>query len=103
MARYNSYETNRTTREDPPVSARATLGSVTGTVAQLETGDALQGAVVTLTPSDIQLQSQSWRVMDSKGGFAFDSVVPGRYQLRVRRLAEKYQDVGQFVSEQLAQ
>jgi len=78
--------------EMPSVSALPQFGALIGTVVQAETGDALQGAVVTLIPnSDIKLNSQPWRGTDSKGGFAFDSVVPGGYQLRVRRLGE-YKD-----------
>ena len=78
--------------EMPSVRALPQFGALIGTVVQAETGDALQGAVVTLIPnSDIKLNSQPWRGTDSKGGFAFDSVVPGGYQLRVRRLGE-YKD-----------
>lgn len=75
--------------EMPSVLALPQFGAVIGTVVQAETGDALQSAVVTLTPnSDVKLNSPPSRGTDSKGGFAFDSVVPGGYQLRVRRIGE---------------
>jgi len=68
------------------------FGSVTGTVVQAETGDALESGLVALIQiTDPRLQSEQRRITDAKGGFAFDSVVPGRYQLRVRRLGA-YQD-----------
>jgi hypothetical protein len=75
--------------EIPSVRARPQLGAVTGTVAQAETGDALQGAIVSLMQSsEAKLESSPWRATDSKGGFAFDSIVPGSYHLRVRRIGE---------------
>jgi hypothetical protein len=75
--------------EIPSVRARPQLGAVTGTVAQAETGDALQGAIVSLMQSsEAKLESSPWRATDSKGGFAFDSIVPGSYRLRVRRIGE---------------
>jgi hypothetical protein len=70
----------------PPVSARADAGAITGSVVQLETGDALRDATVNLAASDgPKAQSQPWRLTDAKGGFAFDSLAPGRYQVKVRR------------------
>jgi hypothetical protein len=77
--------------EMPSVRALPQFGAVIGTVVQAETGDALEGAVVGLTPNSDKLNSQPWRGTDSKGGFAFDSVVPGGNQLRVRKLGE-YKD-----------
>ena len=75
--------------EMPNVRTLPQFGAVTGTVVQAETGDALESAVVSLTQTtDAKLHSQPWRGTDSKGGFAFDSVVPGIYQLRVRRIGE---------------
>jgi len=78
--------------ELPNVRSLPQFGSVTGTVVQAETDDALESASIALTEiTDARPQSQQRRVTDAKGGFAFDSVVPGRYQLRVRRLGA-YQD-----------
>ena len=75
--------------EIPSVRARPQLGAVTGTVSQAETGDALQGALVSLMQSsEATLESSPWRATDSKGGFAFDSIVPGTYHVRVRRIGE---------------
>jgi hypothetical protein len=75
--------------EIPSVRAFPQLGAVTGIVVQAETGDALQDAAVSLLQtSDAKIQSRLRRATDSKGGFAFDSVVPGRYQLRVLRIGE---------------
>ena len=77
--------------EIPIVQARPHLGAVTGTVAQAETGDALEGAIVSLMQSnEVQPESSPWRGTDSKGGFAFDSIVPGSYQLRVRRVGSYF-------------
>jgi hypothetical protein len=73
--------------EIPSVRTHPQFGAVTGTVAQAETGDALESAIVSLMPnSEARLESSPWRGTDSKGGFAFDSIVPGTYQLRVRRV-----------------
>jgi protocatechuate 3,4-dioxygenase beta subunit len=78
--------------EIPSVRVLPQFGAVTGTVAQAETGDALEGAVVNLMQNnDAKPQTQLWRYTDSNGGFAFDSVAPGGYQLRIRRIGE-YQD-----------
>ena len=77
--------------EIPSVRARPLFGAVTGTVAQAETGDALQSAIVSLMQSsEAKLDSSPWRGTDSKGGFAFDSIPPGRYQLRVRRVGQYF-------------
>ncbi len=77
--------------EVPNARALTQFGAVTGTVVQAETGDALQGAVVNLVRiTDAKDQSQPWRGTDSKGAFTFDSIMPGRYQLRVRRVGEYY-------------
>jgi hypothetical protein len=73
----------------PTISPRAGLGAVTGSVVQLETGDALYGAIINVTRTgQVQSQSQPWHVTDAKGGFAIDSVPPGSYQLKVRRIGE---------------
>jgi hypothetical protein len=75
----------------PTISARPDLGAITGSVVQSETGDALYGALISLTQSGQgQAKSQPSRVSDSKGGFAFDSVPPGEYQLKVRRVGEVF-------------
>jgi Carboxypeptidase regulatory-like domain len=72
-----------------PVSG---LGALTGLVIQAETGDALQSAGVRLVSlSSDPSVSRTERATDSQGGFRFDSLAPGRYQVRVRRLGE-YQD-----------
>ena len=70
----------------PSVSTKADMSAITGSVAQLETGDALQSATVNLVAIDTKGQAQPWRLTDAKGGFAFDSLAPGRYQVRARRL-----------------
>ena len=68
------------------------FGTFTGVVLQAETGDALQGVGVKLmSVAGYRGQSQPERGTDSKGGFTFDSVAPGRYRIRVRRIHE-YQD-----------
>jgi hypothetical protein len=73
----------------PAARAVSGFGTVTGTVFQVETADALQGAAVSLVaaPGDTG-ESRRERGTDSQGGFLFDSVVPGRYQIRVRKLHE---------------
>lgn len=65
------------------------FGTLAGVVVQAETGDALQGTAVRLVSVGGDAgQSQPERGADSKGGFRFDSVVPGRYQVRARRIRQ---------------
>src|SRR5258708_1115390 len=72
------------------------FGTLTGMVVQRETGDALQSAGVRLVPArGGEARSYSERPTDEKGGFTFDSVVVGRYQIRVRHINE-YQDSASF-------
>ncbi len=72
-----------------PVSG---FGTITGIVVQRETGDALQGAAVRLVSASGSVgRSHSERPTDERGGFTFDSVTPGRYQIRARHISE-YQD-----------
>jgi hypothetical protein len=76
-----------------PVSG---FGTLTGWVIQRETGDALGSAGVRLLPAaGTTGPSYSERPTDEYGGFTFDSVVVGRYQIRVRRL-NSYQDSASF-------
>lgn len=76
----------------PTARALPQFGAVAGEVTQAETGDALRSATVTLSQIlDGKAKPPGFRYTDAKGGFAFDSVVPGTYHLRVRRLGE-YQD-----------
>ncbi len=78
--------------EIPTGRLLAGFGVITGTVVQAETGDALEGAVVDLkTITDATGRSPLWRPTNSKGGFTFDSVLPGHYQLRVRRVGAQAQ------------
>ena len=70
----------------PSISIKAAAGAITGSVVQLETGDALGSATINLASTDTKSQNLQWRLTDAKGGFAFDSLVPGRYQVRARRL-----------------
>ena len=69
------------------------FASIVGVVSELETGDALPGSGVALVslPSGTG-RSQSERASDVYGGFAFDSVVPGAYQVRVRSLGHTHQE-----------
>ena len=63
------------------------MGGITGSIVQLETGDALRDATVNLASIEESTpQRLAWRLTDAEGGFAFDSLAPGRYQLRARRL-----------------
>jgi hypothetical protein len=65
------------------------FGTLIGVVVQAETNDALPSAGVKLVSvAGDTSQSKSERAADSKGGFKFDSVFPGSYQLRVRRVGE---------------
>ena len=70
----------------PSITMKAGVGAITGSVVQFETGDALGSATVNLASADSQSQTPQWRLTDAKGGFAFDSLAPGRYHVRVRRL-----------------
>jgi hypothetical protein len=70
----------------PSFPTKAGVGAITGSVVQSETGDALGSATVNLASTESKSQTSPWRLTDAKGGFAFDSLAPGRYQVRVRRL-----------------
>jgi protocatechuate 3,4-dioxygenase beta subunit len=75
--------------EIPEMHRRTDFGVLTGTVLQDETGDAIEGAVVDLIVLDRAPDStQIWRYTNSKGGFSFDSLNPGTYRLRARRVGE---------------
>jgi hypothetical protein len=77
--------------EIPDVHRRTDFGVLTGAVVQDETGDALEGAVVDLRVLDNPTDSaRVWRYTNSKGGFSFDSLAPGAYGLRVRRVGEAF-------------
>jgi carboxypeptidase family protein len=77
--------------EIPDVHRRTDFGVLTGAVVQDETGDALEGAVVDLRVLDNPTDSaRIWRYTNSKGGFSFDSLAPGVYGLRVRRVGEAF-------------
>lgn len=76
----------------PAVVPSSTFGTLTGSVVQRETGDALYGASVRLVPAPGTAgRPRSERYSNESGGFTFDSVTPGRYQVRVR-LINEYQD-----------
>jgi hypothetical protein len=74
----------------------AGVGTVTGVVTQRETSDALPGAGVRLLPiAGSTGRAYSERYTNDQGGFTFDSIALGRYQVRVRRINE-YQDSASF-------
>jgi hypothetical protein len=80
------------TAQVPEATVVAEFATVAGVVAQRETGDALESAGVRLMAAVGGTgRSKSERPTDSRGGFTFDSVIPGRYQIRVRHINE-YQD-----------
>jgi hypothetical protein len=75
--------------EIPEMHRRTDFGVLTGTVLQDGTGDAIEGAVVDLRVLDRAPDSaQIWRYTNSKGGFSFDSLKPGTYRLRARRVGQ---------------
>lgn len=66
---------------------------IIGVVIELETGDAIPSSGVALVSLSTGTgQSQSERASDANGGFAFDSVVPGAYQVRVRSIGHTHQE-----------
>jgi hypothetical protein len=80
------------TAQVPEAALAAGFATVAGVVVQRETGDAIQSASVRLmADAGSTGHSKPERHTDSKGGFTFDSVIPGRYQVRVRHINE-YQD-----------
>jgi hypothetical protein len=80
----------------PNAVSAAGVGTLTGVVTQRETGDALPGAGVRLVPIAASTgRAYSERYTDNQGGFTFDSVTLGRYQIRVRHINE-YQDSASF-------
>lgn len=63
------------------------FGALAGSVSEAETGDALGYSGVALLASvGGKGQSKNERAADVHGGFAFDSIVPGEYELRVRSI-----------------
>jgi hypothetical protein len=73
----------------PEAAVVAEFATIVGVVTQRETGDALQDAGVRLIAvAGSASDSRPERHADLKGGFTFDSVVPGRYQIRARRINE---------------
>jgi hypothetical protein len=75
--------------EIPGVHRREGFAVLTGAVSQRETGDALEGAEVYLRPfEDTARTARIWHLTNSKGGFSFDSLAPGAYELRVRHFGE---------------
>jgi len=75
--------------EIPDMHRRTDFGVLTGAVVQDETGDALEGAIVDLRVLDKAPDpARIWRYTNSRGGFSFDSLAPGLYGLRVRRVGE---------------
>jgi hypothetical protein len=70
--------------EIPDVPVAAGYGSLTGIVFRVGTGNGIDSASIILSPQDsATTPSYRQRVTGQTGGFAFDSVVPGRYRLRV--------------------
>lgn len=74
----------------PAVTRRRNAAALTGLVVQKETGDAIQGAVVDLRRLNPSTSERPpFRYTDLGGGFSFDSISPGSYSVRVRRIGEK--------------
>jgi hypothetical protein len=70
--------------EIPDVSVAAGYGSLTGIVFRVGTGNGIDSSSIILSPQDSSTtQSYRVRVTGPSGGFAFDSLVPGRYHLRI--------------------
>jgi hypothetical protein len=70
------------------------FGAIIGVVSELETGDALPSSGVALVSLATGTgHSQSERASDANGGFAFDSVVPGAYEVRVRSMGHTHKEV----------
>ncbi len=72
--------------EIPGVPVVAGYGSLTGMVFREGTGTGIIGSIF-LSPQD-SAKSYRRRETGAAGGFAFDSVVPGRYRLRVAAVWE---------------
>jgi hypothetical protein len=71
----------------------SSFGSVVGVVSEAETSDALPSSGVALVSlANGTGRSQPERASDAGGGFVFDSVVPGGYQVRVRSLGHIHQE-----------
>jgi hypothetical protein len=69
------------------------FGSIVGVVSETGTGDAISGSGVTLAPqASGSAKSNPARGTDASGGFAFDSVVPGSYEIRVRSLGHLHKE-----------
>lgn len=71
----------------------STFGAIVGVVSEAETSDALpSSAVALLSLANGPGRSQPERGSDAYGGFVFDSIVPGVYQVRVRSLGHTHQE-----------
>ena len=84
----------------PTTTPAAQFASLTGTVVQSETDDAIDGAILILTPvGQNEPERRRWVQTNSTGGFVFDSISPGSYRLWARRIGY-YQDTStvSFVS-----
>jgi hypothetical protein len=80
--------------EIPAVPPIANYGSITGTVVRAGTDVGIDSASITLVPEESASgQSSRSRLTGQTGGFAFDSIVPGRYLLRVLAAWEHPQSV----------
>jgi hypothetical protein len=77
------------------------FGSIVGIVSEAGTGDALPGSgVLLVSQAGGSAKSKPERGTDTSGGFAFDSVVPGSYELRVRSLGHFHKEVEIIVVEE---
>lgn len=75
--------------EIPDVALAAEYGSLTGVVFREGTGNGIDSASIFLSPQDSAItRSYRLRVTGQTGGFAFDSLAPGRYRLRVAAVWE---------------
>lgn len=75
--------------EIPEIAPRPNQAGLTGSIVQAETGDAIEGALISLRPINQPPKPvPPFRYTNATGGFSFDDLEAGSYRLLVRRLGE---------------
>jgi hypothetical protein len=89
-----AYAGNDNAKENKAEPSPANVVSISGTVADLNTGEALTGVEITIEGTDIKTYS------DFDGNFSFDKISPGEYSIIAsfisykKSLVEDYQADG---------
>ena len=75
--------------EIPEIAPRPNQAGLTGSIVQAETGDAIEGALISLRPINQPPKPvPPFRYTNATGGFSFDDLEAGSYRVLVRRIGE---------------